>query len=468
MTKEWTSKKDSRRAAVLTIESKTNAAKQPVKIVIEESDPRREEERNGNESDFKEDEQNQIHFATEGTKVSGKNGSDDKVTVPLNISMLERHIRLLQSKSSLSSLESFESLESNECSLVELVNDNNVQEEILETPKLDLGDHIINTLIVKRRKMMMDQDEEDVISFEESEIRIINLLISFSLIFSIVICPLLFLHFQRIFQSSLEGRATVLKEQPLNFLEPKLTLLDKGTGMITTFAWKNQTLTKDWEKPLPLSTDYFPYFDNGYLNIIYGDGVKGMTYIDVKSPRNCHRILRSGKLFFELCDGNTIYCDELIDLQTLKVGNFLLLFGGEKEFGGVNYQIMLWNMKRHKWFKGIHLPTGISEYTEGPGTWTYNSYGYNTRQMCGIAVNDSIAALFGLKEAYNQTNCRPNTLIDCDFHWEDKLTKFTLDLKTGKWVEIDTKFHSFSDFDHVIVSNWIFACDSTFSKELDL
>ena len=90
-------------------------------------------------------------------------------------------------------------------------------------------------------------------------------------------------------------------------------------------------------------------------------------------------------------------------------------------------------MKRHKWFKGIHLPTGISEYREpDEGTWIYNSYGYNARQMCGIAVNDSIAALFGLKEAYNQTNCRPNTLIDCDFHWEDKLTKLMVNTMIDK------------------------------------
>ena len=87
--------------------------------------------------------------------------------------------------------------------------------------------------------------------------------------------------------------------------------------------------------------------------------------------------------------------------------------------------------------------------------------------MCGVGVNDTIALLFGLRIASNKT-CRPYTQIDCVFQWEGNLTKFTLDLKAGKWVEIDTQFHSFSDLDGDILGNVHFACDSTFSKNLEL
>ena len=210
------------------------------------------------------------------------NGSDE------NASILERYIKSLQNKSSLQSLESFESFESNESSLKESENDSigqGVQEEAKDASKPDFGDHVINALIIKRRTLMMDQDEEDVISYEESEIRIIKLFISLGFIFLIVSCPFIFL----LLKSPPKGRTIDFKKRSLNFLEPKLTLLDTGTGKITTFAWKNQSLMKDWEKPLPWSRNYYPYFDNGYLNIIFGDGTKGMTYIDVNSPKNCHQ-----------------------------------------------------------------------------------------------------------------------------------------------------------------------------------
>ena len=458
-----TSMRDRRRSSVLPIELKTSTEKKPVvKIVIEQKDSRGDDDEN--ESNFKEDEQNQVH---QGAKVEEKLGFDDKVTVQLNTPYLERYINSSQSKSSLQSLESFTSFESYESSLVESEDDTNVQDEIIATPKPDLGDRVINALIVKRRKMMIDQDEEDVISYEESEIRIINFLLGLGIIFSIVICPLLFLHFQRNFQSTMEDKSTVLKELQLNFLEPKLTLLYKSTGMINTFVWKNQTLTKEWDKPLPSSTDYFPYFDNGYLNIIYGDGAKGMTYIDVKSPRNCHRVLPAGKLKHQILSSKNLQDtpEFYLDMQSLRVGNYLIWFGGREThfLQTQNYQIFLWNIKRHKWYKGINLPSGIGGYTDD--TWTYNSLGYSTEHMCGVGVNDTTAVFFGKKVAYNDTCLSCNEHV---FDWEDTLTKFTLDLTTGKWVEIDTKFHSFSDVDNAILTNPIFACDSTFSKTSDV
>ena len=92
------------------------------------------------------------------------NGSDE------NASILERYIKSLQNKSSLKSLESFESFESNESSLKESENDSivqGVQEEAEGATKPDFGDHVINALIIQRRTLMIDQDEEDVISYEE-------------------------------------------------------------------------------------------------------------------------------------------------------------------------------------------------------------------------------------------------------------------------------------------------------------
>ena len=307
---------------------------------------------------------------------------------------------------------------------------------------------------------------------EESEIRIINFLLGVGIIFSVVICPLLFLNFQRTFESTLEDKSTVPKELQLNFLEPKLMFLDIRTGMINTFAWKNQTLTKEWDKRLPFSMDYFPYFDNGFLNIIYGDEAKDMTFIDVKNQKNCHRVLQTGKLkhhhqidssnFFQL------HSENYIDMQSLRVGNHLIWFGGRQKhycwdtlylpciYHDKNYQILLWNMKRRKWYKGMNLPSGIYGHKEQ--TWEYTSTGFSPRHMCGVGVNDTTAVLFGMKVAHNIS--KPHGWIDA-IERQDTLTKFTLDLMSRKWVEIDTKFHSFGDD---FPPNLIFACDSTISK----
>ena len=78
--------------------------------------------------------------------------------------------------------------------------------------------------------------------------------------------------------------------------------------------------------------------------------------------------------------------------------------------------------------------------------------------MCGVGVNDTTAVLFGMKEALNIS--KSHIGID-GLDRQDTLTKFTLDLTSRKWVEIDTKFHSFGD---AFPPNLIFACDSTISK----
>ena len=106
MTEVSSSIRDSRKSSVLTIESKTNEDKGP----LEKDDLTGEEDENESivqECDF-------VPKGSEGTElVANENASED------NVSILERYIKSLQSKSSLKSLESYESLESNESSLME-------------------------------------------------------------------------------------------------------------------------------------------------------------------------------------------------------------------------------------------------------------------------------------------------------------------------------------------------------------
>ena len=74
--------------------------------------------------------------------------------------------------------------------------------------------------------------------------------------------------------------------------------MDKTSGLLTSMTWNNDTLINpDWEIELPKSKerDYYPYFDKGAMNIIYGSFVHDMTYVDVASKGACHKIVHNSR-----------------------------------------------------------------------------------------------------------------------------------------------------------------------------
>ena len=84
-------------------------------------------------------------------------------------------------------------------------------------------------------------------------------------------------------------------------LGPKVTLI-QSDGMLKSFELKNDTLTEIWHKKLPNSNEYFSYYDQGMLYVIYADSKKDITQIDVQNPINCHRTLLNSKHPFEGSD----------------------------------------------------------------------------------------------------------------------------------------------------------------------
>ena len=158
--------------------------------------------------------------------------------------------------------------------------------------KSDWGDKLIKIFIAKRRALLIDQDEEDIVSYEESDTRILALLLMTAAMFYGMSLILLIM---TIFKAQ-SPELTILVYAPkvkVTFLEPKIAIMDKTSGLLTSLTLENETLIMpDWQIKLPKSEtlrDFFPYYEDGVMNVIYGNYVHDMTYIDVASRGTCHR-----------------------------------------------------------------------------------------------------------------------------------------------------------------------------------
>ena len=197
---------------------------------------------------------------------------------------------------SLASLPSFSSIGSGIHSLDQLEKFGDWSGSELESEsvpqKSDWGDKLIKIFIAKRRALLIDQDEEDIVSYEESDTRILALLLMTAAMFYGMSLILLIM---TIFKAQ-SPELTILVYAPkvkVTFLEPKIAIMDKTSGLLTSLTLENETLIMpDWQIKLPKSEtlrDFFPYYEDGVMNVIYGNYVHDMTYIDVASRGTCHR-----------------------------------------------------------------------------------------------------------------------------------------------------------------------------------
>ena len=325
----------------------------------------------------------------------------------------------------------------------------------------DWGDKIISTFIAKRRALLIDQDLEGVVSYEESDSRISALLLMIGgMLYAISLVLLIMTYFM-----DQSPKLTILVYEPkvkVTFLEPKIAIMDKTSGQLTSMTWNNDTLIKpDWQIKLPNSSkirDYFPYYYNGEMNIIYGSYAHDMTYIDVASKGACHRIVP--KTRFGYSWKPPIQTFPYDGLKTLRVGNILIFFGGclRDDFAIANpmkvsysegchqSETFLWNTRRYKWYKGPKFPRDISG------------------NMCGIGINRSTAIFFGMTRPY----------LDDFTGWTETdayLKKFLLNIMNGKGIQVDDPFfHDFHEFDAFGAdrSEVDFDCTTMMTKNADM
>ena len=233
-------------------------------------------------------------------------------------------------------------------------------------------------------------------------------------------------------------------------------MMDKTSGLLTIFDWENEAIIKNWQMNLPKDyKDYFPYFTDGFMNIIYGSYTKDMTYIDVESGGKCHRNMPHTRFGYSWSP-NKVHDKEFsyIGLRNVRVGDFIIFFGGcykrsdkdndvvipscaadEANVMTVNSQVFLWNTKRYKWYKGPKIPIGFRD------------------EMCGISVNGTTAVFFGMMWTHTEQ------VKEADGYLK-KLT-FQIWNKTG--IQIDPYFHHLG-FDEFYSKYLDFDCTTYFTK----
>ena len=325
----------------------------------------------------------------------------------------------------------------------------------------DWGDKIISTFIAKRRALLIDQDLEGVVSYEESDSRISAMLLMIGgMLYAISLILLIMTYFM-----DQSPKLTILVYEPkvkVTFFEPKIAIMDKTSGLLTSMTWNNDTLIKpDWEIELPKSKerDYYPYFDKGAMNIIYGSFVHDMTYVDVASKGACHRIVHNSRFGYSWKPPTQ---DDFPyqDLRILRVGNILIFFGGsyKRSIDGIwpQRELFLWNTRKYRWHKGPKFPREISG------------------NMCGIGINRTTAMFFGMTKAYYNLDTGWIETDEYNKTYNDGyLKKFTLNIWNGKGIQVsEPHFHDFHEFDAFGYgadrSEVDFDCTTMFNKNADM
>ena len=188
------------------------------------------------------------------------------------------------------------------------------QESEIDDVKEKVADAIINFFKVKRPKRFIDMenDETDLISNEESEFRLILLLISMCLILCIG-ASILLIHYALLTIWSQSTISFYKTEQKLTLTwKPKMAIIDaEGTGLLVMYKMtKNFTLTQDWilKLPSPKSKsnhfsnnflkyrNYYGFTDKNQLYIPYGDEYRNMIVIgNVHFIRLCQKLTRKNR-----------------------------------------------------------------------------------------------------------------------------------------------------------------------------
>ena len=247
---------------------------------------------------------------------------------------------------------------------------------------------IIEAVWVKDVKRFVDEDiKEDIITYEESESRLIKigLFTAFFLALGSSILALLFGTNANVYVFLPSG-----SNQPKsNFPIPMVGLLEReGNGLLKLYTLtKSLALVENWSINLPKQKNtntysnlfkwqtfdkYLAYPDQKRLHIISGDMNKNVIMVH---SNKSHRTIPNSKI------PHTISMTDFV-----RVGNIFWIFGGlrnkKHDFGiesdwdiiSNNTKTLIWSMTKQKWLEGPMLPQGF--------------FG-----GCGIALNRSTVML---------------------------------------------------------------------------
>ena len=222
----------------------------------------------------------------------------------------------------------------------------------------NLADQIIKAFIVKRKKRLIDkEDQNDNISYEESEVRLIFMGITLATLFASISVILMIMGLQNNSPNKLQIIRPVTKNARLKFLSPYVTFMALG-GEGHLFTLKQNTdasFQYDWELKLPKvpshNTGFFVFNDQKAVFVISSNSNQKMTMIGGSKQ---HMTLANSHII-----DNFYYTGSI-----LRVGNFAMVFGGVKHINNVDTNgctltTALWSIKRQRWIQGPVLPPKI-------------------------------------------------------------------------------------------------------------
>ena len=273
----------------------------------------------------------------------------------------------------------------------------------------EAADQIIKVFIVKRAKRMIDQDDQnDNISYEESEVRLVfmgitsaTLLLSISMILSIIAL-----------QSDSPNRLQIslpTKDGKMKFLSPYVTFMALG-GEGYLFTLKQNTdfsFQYDWELKLPRvpqDTGYFVFNDRKAVFAISSNSNQKMTMIN--GPKQHVTVAKSHIIH------NFYYSGSII-----RVGNYAMVFGGyasNTEMDGsieCSSTTAIWSIMRQRWIQSPALPQKIIDCQS---------------ISTGFAVNRTVGVILVARSLDEQkTECVDAFTLSFDtFQWNDVMECF--------------------------------------------
>ena len=241
-----------------------------------------------------------------------------------------------------------------------------------------ITDRIIEAFTIESRRVFYTEDE-DLISYEESEARLIRygaiLAIALATTASILISHNVAVESGKIIQNYPLAKTQFYQKYPV----PMLALMDKyGNGTLKKFfLTQNLTFQEYSTMHLPqphiakeeggntyFSYDkYFAFVNRNTVNIVSGDLRKDIIVVH---PNGTHRTIPNSKFRPE----------KLVGAETVQVGRFFWTFGGLVMFNtkNDNFDLLhmvneywykskkttLWSLNRQKWISGPDLPDYIT------------------------------------------------------------------------------------------------------------
>ena len=232
-----------------------------------------------------------------------------------------------------------------------------IQEEDLRE---DVFDKIIDAFTVKRRKALIDQEQDDdVVDYEESQRRLFILAIISATILGIIATTLLIIQLPNWSFNQVVIYQPKVQQAEKRTTYPHIIVLF-WNGEMEAFRQNGIRLEHSWSFQLPKvqnETGYLPYSELGQLFILNSNGAKNTILLSKSYSNLTHSIIPNSQI-----PQNFFYSPRFV-----QVGRQFWIFGGKRkniQFNsfdidnnkwGKHSNTLIWNTRRNVYYPGPDL-----------------------------------------------------------------------------------------------------------------